>query len=412
MKYTLEANESNNIYNNISDEYKQKIASSELILDYSIKINIFATIFAIIIGSFGNLLTILVYSRKKFRINSSNVYLFCLALNNCLFLVVHFFEDILRTYKNVFLKNSSSTTRSFYDFINLINITDRFDSTCKLINYFRYVLRFISAYIIVAFTIQRVILVFSPLFHKLRYKRSAWISVFFIAFLSCLLNMWVPFLFEVQSENEIDYCDMKKVWKKEYFSITIFYICVIILVPSLIILVCNFIIICGTYRIKRSFYKTKKNLSLNAKSIHFKRMLNANKLTSHLQHQTECRMSLKRNRLNSKSKKIHLTSNKLVSKISGKTNSAKKWTKMLLFISFSYILLNLPYLISWMLFYYHIAFKNIDLVLKNYLFASLQISEIFYVLNYGLLFYLYSASGSIFKNRLAKPNSYMNLKLQ
>ena len=65
----------------------QEITHSIVVVDYSIKVNIFATIFAIIIGSFGNLLTIFVYSRKKFRINSSNVYLFCLAINNGLFLM-------------------------------------------------------------------------------------------------------------------------------------------------------------------------------------------------------------------------------------------------------------------------------------------------------------------------------------
>ena len=200
---------------------------------------------------------------------------------------------------------------------------------------------------------------------------------------------------------------MKKSWRTEYFRITIIYIIVTMLVPTLIILVCNFVIICGTYKTNQSLkFTTRKKLSIFQNKFFTtndspKKTLARNKKLAQLP-----KPSVKR-KVSFVFKKHYLSTNKIVSKISGKTNSSKKLTKMLLFLSFSYVMLNLPYLISWLVFYYHIAFKDADSTLKNYLFAFVQLGEICYVLNYGLLFYLYSASGSIFKNRVNKfTNEY------
>ena len=142
-----------------------------------------------------------VYLNKRFRINSSCVYLLCMAFSDGLFLILHFFEgnytlfgvlliyiwltesfknlDTVRTFQDVYLNNNSNElhngckymrTNNFendflsqYNWIKLLNITDRFDIICRSINYFRYLLRFVSAYIIVAFTIQRAYVVHSPL---------------------------------------------------------------------------------------------------------------------------------------------------------------------------------------------------------------------------------------------------------
>jgi len=74
--------------------------SSKVFLEFSAKFNVFAAIFGIILGSFGNFLTIYVYIHRKFRINSFNVYLLCLAVNNGLFLAVHFLEVIFLLFIN------------------------------------------------------------------------------------------------------------------------------------------------------------------------------------------------------------------------------------------------------------------------------------------------------------------------
>lgn len=75
------------------------LASSYYVFTITRKINIFLSIFIIIIGLIGNFIQAAVFLHKKFRINSSNVYLLILALSDGLFLIIHFFEDTLRTYQ-------------------------------------------------------------------------------------------------------------------------------------------------------------------------------------------------------------------------------------------------------------------------------------------------------------------------
>jgi hypothetical protein len=92
---------------------------------------------------------------------------------------------------------------------------------------------------------------------------------------------------------------------------------------------------------------------------------------------------------------------------------------MLMLMSFSYALLNLPYCISWLFFFYDIIFVSdihpsttqsrteVDPVSslnnslwKNYIFGSKNLAEIFYVLNYGINFFVYCASGEMFRKQL------------
>lgn len=84
----------------------------------------------------------------------------------------------------------------------------------------------------------------------------------------------------------------------------------------------------------------------------------------------------------------------------GSSDSNHKITRMLLLMSFSYAVLNLPYFISWCMFFYHIGFQSASNTLKYYLFSAINLSEIFYVLNYGVHFFIYCASGKKFRQLL------------
>ena len=72
---------------------------SLLFLGESRKASIYIIMLIILIGLVGNGLIVLVFGQKKFRVNSSNVYLFCLAINDSLYLLVHFSEDTLKAFK-------------------------------------------------------------------------------------------------------------------------------------------------------------------------------------------------------------------------------------------------------------------------------------------------------------------------
>ena len=52
------------------------------------KINIFSTLLIVLLGVIGHLITIIVYSRKRFRTYSNHIYLLCLAINDSSFLII------------------------------------------------------------------------------------------------------------------------------------------------------------------------------------------------------------------------------------------------------------------------------------------------------------------------------------
>jgi hypothetical protein len=113
------------------------------IIDNSRKISLYFTAIFIIVGLIGNSVTIFVFGQKRFRQNSSNVYIFCLAINDFLYLIVHFFKDFFKTLVEI----NEAKNGKISSFLFAMNIVDRFNMSCLLINYLRYVLRLNSAYI-------------------------------------------------------------------------------------------------------------------------------------------------------------------------------------------------------------------------------------------------------------------------
>ena len=115
------------------------------------------------------------------------------------------------------------------------------DSRRQLITRF-----FLVKSIIVAFTIERAIVIYSPFLQK-RFdsKRFAWLVMALLAVGGSLLNMWVPFLFHTIATGggSNRYCDIERAHSSAYFKITIAYIILIMLVPIVVIFVCNSLII-------------------------------------------------------------------------------------------------------------------------------------------------------------------------
>ena len=246
-------------------------------------------------------------------------------------------------------------------------------------NYFRYITRFISAYTIIVFTLQRLALVYSPFSHRFKTKRSAWLSVVSISICSLIINIWVPFLFRLESSahNHLKY------WSMEYFHITLVYICLIMALPILVILVSNFIII-------KSLKKAESNRN---------KMIEYKKTT-----ETVIRLSSFKSKCSRVQKPYYLNVEQIINRISNKSNYSKKLTRM--FISFSFVLFNVPYLISWFICYYNTIFSWADETKqkqfngRNLSPSFLKISEIFYLLNFSITFYIYFASGSVFREQL------------
>ena len=364
------------------------------------KINIFSITFIIILGLIGHALTTIVYSQKKSRNNSINLFLLCLAINDSSYLIVHFWEDTVRTIQEIYLKNNSNLEY----LINILNIVDASNFTCITISYLKYTLRFTSAYLIVAISIQRLIIVCLPLKNKYKSKLFAWYCIVIIIICSIISNLWVLFMFKIKSEYDQQMCDVTEDWIHIYFKFSLIYIGLIIVIPIIVIFICNLIIILKTYEaniklgslrdknlnenntvneIKKSGLVTSKTKSSNLLEIsNFKPLVSSNiSLDAH-------------NRTTSISNSLYVNS-------SNTPHQSKKTTKTLILISFSYPLLCFPHLITWSMFFTHMALSETsDSSQNTYLFAWVQITEIFLVLNYSVNSFFYCLSSKLFRSQL------------
>lgn len=385
--------------------FNQSEYDSFRLLEKCRQLNVFSTIVFIFIGLIGNFLTIFVFAHRKFRVNSSNVYLLCLALNDSLFLIIHFFENTVKNYEQMYLPGEENEETSLDRFVKLINIADQFEFTCRFFSYWRYVLRFISAYIIVAFTIQRLIIVDTPLCSKFKTKKSAWKTISLIILTGMIINSWVPVFFEIQTEEGNQYCEIRQGWKTAYFVLTNFYILIILVIPIVSIFTSNLLIIIKTRKadvIRKDLLHSKPSLKKDSLVSEENVMLKSYKFSPrfHLR-----RNALTISRFNFRFKPLYQTSTQLSNSIclNKSTTRSNKMTKMLILVSFSYVFLNFPYLIAWGLFYNEIAFSKPherNSIVHNYLFGAVQITEVFFILNYGLHFYFYIFSGSKFFDQL------------
>ncbi len=118
-------------------------------LEISMILNIFFTIIFIFIGLCGNFITLLVYGQSKNRVNASNIFISCLAIFESVFLILHFFEDTIRTIISTKRLLQNNIDLDNYDFIEKLNIIDNNYLMCSLFNYLRYTFRFIQAYTVI-----------------------------------------------------------------------------------------------------------------------------------------------------------------------------------------------------------------------------------------------------------------------
>ena len=118
-------------------------------LEISMILNIFFTIVFIFIGLCGNFITLLVYGQSKNRVNASNIFISCLAIFESVYLILHFFEDTIRTIISTKRLLQNNIDLDNYDFIEKLNIIDNNYLMCSLFNYLRYTFRFIQAYTVI-----------------------------------------------------------------------------------------------------------------------------------------------------------------------------------------------------------------------------------------------------------------------
>jgi hypothetical protein len=192
------------------------------------------------LGIIGNILSILIFLSPRYRRQSSHFYLLSLALSDLCFLVINLLEDTFRNHNQLYQSH--------------INFVDRSSSiVCIFIEYARNVTRLLSSWIIVSFTIERLLVVFHPLERAIicrrKIARFVVLNLFILSFLS---NMNVPFHYGViNSSSHIEndtICDILPNHRSIYMKFAITTMITVYLVPMCIIGFVNTLICCKLWR--------------------------------------------------------------------------------------------------------------------------------------------------------------------
>jgi len=142
-------------YNNSSYDWSCRGASSDdVAVMMSIRIYFGATLAFVVIGLVGNALSMLVFSSREMQGVSSNVYLLTLAASDSCYLV------------SVFLSKTLSTLRCWYFIESALDIVNRSDVSCVLLQYLSDLFSNYSTCVILAFTVERAVAVFQPMRYK------------------------------------------------------------------------------------------------------------------------------------------------------------------------------------------------------------------------------------------------------
>ena len=173
-------------------------------------------------------------------------------------------------------------------------------------------------------------------------------------------------------------------------------------VPSLVICIANGFII---FKTTKEDSKRKKLTEKTALKCNKTNLVKYNKESDRVSHLNSKQDS--RTRVSEKITRIkpHYWTKDQLMRIRQKTprpisNSNTKLTKNLFLISFSFVALKFPYLLAWAIYYFEKAFSEDNLIFENNVAAILRLTEIPYVMNYCVKFFVLWMTGSLFRSIL------------
>lgn len=195
------------------------------------------------VGIVGNSLTVVVMVRSSFRRLNTSVYLTALALADtiCLF--------------------CQRLTRSWLEFVFnlLIDVISKWG--CKALMFVHFSMSCTSSWLIVAMTLERLIVVWEPLKAKrICTRRRALAVVCLVYFLSCAANTYTFFTFDMLYEPSDGYYYCLQQNERNQLISTLVDFCLYSFFPSLFLLSSNILLI---WKIKQS-QKMQRALTIGA----------------------------------------------------------------------------------------------------------------------------------------------------
>lgn len=418
---------------NSSDELI--IQELSLYLEQYNGINMYTTVFIIAFGFVGNLLalTVLIYSRNKLPRIIGNNYLILLTVVNTLFLFLQFY---VVTY-NRMIYHFNMNYKNSYQFLDSSIIC------CKLLPYFRYAFRLTNTMLTVCFSVERLLAVYCPLQMRTLDTKCAYFFKLSILF-SFIVPTYLLFLTELVPNSELDNTIYRKLGIKKSFNFNSLtplfgdFTCSMSkknfslmlkfhILLFLLIFVCYIIIAISIFaivlRLKNSnnfvFAFRSKATSNSAVAAAASNNENNNPKCSKCsgsgesakelleiktQEMLHIENGINRAPSNSSFSSIELPKKRIKLQL---INHRIQNTKMLISISASYVLLNLPYfLVMLASMIFGIREENIvtvmDVAFRLKVWSYVLITEIFQLVNFSVVGLLFFCSGKIFRHHALK----------
>ncbi|XP_041355295.1 thyrotropin-releasing hormone receptor-like [Gigantopelta aegis] len=296
------------------------------------------TPFILVIGLTGNLLSLRVFMTRNMRKLSASIYLAALSLSDIFALLFYVVLEWLR-------RGMPSISEGFLPhFLETRGI-------CQLSLYLSYISRFLSAWFVVTFTVERYIGVCHPLRRKdLCGSRSAQKAIGSIAVIGLCLMVYKPIISGVYhvGPTRISRCTFDPDFRFLSFVLDNIFAVFITLVPIVIISVLNTMIIrklCQRYRVHRRSQRS----SVSVDSV------------------------------------IRL-----------------EFTIIPLVVSFVFVMLNLPFFCVWIKLFLLSETVSTSHVVHNItgLHDALLVTRVIFYMNYCVNFFLYSITGAYFRREL------------
>ncbi|XP_062609738.1 neurotensin receptor type 1-like isoform X2 [Saccostrea cucullata] len=303
----------------------------------------------LIVGFVGNLLSLYVFLSRNMRGLSASTYLAALSTSDLLTLIFYVTVEWLRRGL-MYLKTDITLT-----FIDV-------DGPCQFQLYMSYMSRFLSAWLVVAFTGERYIGVCHPLRRRdICTKSGTRRIVGSIFVISAVVVLYKPVLSAIYvSSDGRHYCTTDRDYDFVSFILDSIYAVLITLVPFIIITVLNILIM------RRLIIRNKRK--------------------------RECKI---------------VTEESII---------RLEFTIILLAISFCFIGLNIPFFAVWFRNFLHSKYISSVGVLEHYSAdfefwqGVLYITRTIFYINYCINFFLYSITGAYFRREVKMLFTYHSLK--
>lgn len=394
----------NNLVNNKSSEENLK-KNLESLRDI---INLYYLPMIVSIGIVGNILTILIITFDQ-KLASLNDQKMSLVQN-----LENLYDKNLRK-RNVISKLNKIQTHSSNYFICFLAISDLVYNiilacvwitrigfnildkkyVCQASVMISYICSFLSAAFTTMFTFQRFMAVVNPLQvanNFLNSKRIIFQSTLGLILFSCIVYSFSLLAYDTSAKKdhevsvEQENCGINQDYKNLVYIIdNTLDSFLTLIIPAIGIIFMN-IAIC------KSIWSYKKNDVINqcSNNVKITKACSVNSLRNEIKNNSSESLNIQIN--NNKSTRIDLEKNK-------NKDTFRHITKMLLLVSFTFLLLNSPFRLSKLISYIDMSIK------KKYVYSNLEfvVNEVLinlYFTSYSVNFFLYSLCGKRFKQSL------------